>query len=304
MKQLMVISHDTYASGLTPGTSTIDNIASLAVGAWAMVDKDASAATIDVIANIAATSEVDTPAKFQIVTMTANGLKWSPIITKANAVCTKSVYVAPVAKVMNLNNTIAGIEVGKQYGFVVTDLSKPTHELSRNRTYIYTAVSGATEATINAALIALVNADADAIVTASSGTDIVLTGDVAGVPFTVSLWGDLRGQSVVSISTAHVAGTGTAAQLVAYEKECNVERGDANYNKSDKLFFTAVSEVTAAETYDQWVIRYTTPTHRPVIEGQNPAQELVIATLVSLSDSGDGKTVEGLTNLDADLGNL
>ena len=304
MKQLMIVSHDTYASGLTPASSDIDNIASLAVGAYAIIDKDTASATYDQVVSIAASSEAETPAKFQFVTMTSNGLKWSPIITKANATCSAQAYVAPVAKVMTINNSISGIEVGKQYGFIVTDLTKPQHQLSRNRTYIYTAVSGATESTINAALIALVNADSNRVVNATSGTDIILTAITAGNNFQVSLFGDLRGQASIAQTTANVLGSGTAAQMIAYEKECNLERGDANYNKSDKLFFTAVSEVSSTGTYDLYTIRYNTPGLRPTILNENPYQELVVALLVSLSDSGDGKSKEGMDNFDADLGNI
>ena len=297
----MVISHDTYASGLTVTSGDIDTIASLAAGAYAIVDKDPESATYDKFRSMAQdANSITLPSKFQFVTMTANGLKWSPIITKATAACVAQAYVAPQAKTMTLNNTITGIEVGKQYGFVVTDLSKPQHDLSRNRTYIYTAVSGATEAIINAALIALVNADTLRVVNASATTDILLTGITAGEPFNVSLWGDLRGQSVVSITQAHILGTGTAAQLVKYEKECNVERGDGNYRTDGDLFFSAVSEVNTSTpgTYDTYTFRYTTETHRPIIGGENPYQELVVALLVSLSDSGNDKSKTGMVNVE------
>ena len=295
----MVISHDTYASGLTVTSGDIDTIASLAAGAYAIVDKDPESATYDKFRSMAQdANSITLPSKFQFVTMTANGLKWSPIITKATAAVVAQAYVAPQAKTMTLNNTVTGIEVGKQYGFIVTDLTKPQHDLSRNRTYIYTAVSGATEAIINAALIALVNADTLRVVNASATTDILLTGITAGEPFTVSLWGDLRGQSVVSITQAHILGTGTAAQLIAYEKVCNVERGDPNYRNDSDLFFSAVSEVTVAETYDTYTFRYTTETHRPIIGGENPYQELVVALLVSLSDSGNDKSKTGMVNVE------
>lgn len=299
MKQLMVISHDTYAQGLTVTTGDIDTIASLAVGAYAIVDKDPESATYDIFRSMAQdANSITLPAKFQFVTMTANGLKWSPIITKANATCVAQAYVAPQAKTMTLNNTIANIDVGKMYGFVVTDLSKPTHILSRNRTYTYTAVSGDTEATINAALIALVNADSLAIVTASATADILLTGDTAGVAFEVSLVGDLRGQSVISITQAVITGTGTAVQLAAYERECNIERGDGNYRTDGDLFFSAVSEVNTSTpgTYDLYIFHYTTPMLRPIINNANVEQELVLALLVSLSDSGNDKSKTGMVN--------
>jgi hypothetical protein len=302
MKQLMVLSHDTYASGLTPASSDLDNLSSLAAGAWALIDKNTESATYDQVVDIAATSEADTPVRFQIVTMTANGLKFSPIIEKANATCTYTAYNAPVAKVMNISVTLTGLAAGQVAGFTVTDNTKPAHNLSRVRPYVYTVGTADTEAVIVAALIALVNADTLRVVTASAGTDIVLTGDTAGANFTVAPIG-IFSSATITITTPLEVGTGTAAQLALYEKECQIERGSGNYPQYQQYLYTEVSEVntTTPGTYDTWLIRYTVPSIRPVIIQENVAQELLIATLVSLSDSGDGKTCEGLTNLNADL---
>lgn len=301
MKQLMVISHDTYSSGVTVTTGDIDTIASLAAGAFAIIDKDPDSTTYDISRSMAQDANAITlPIKFQFVTNTANGLKWSPIIEKANCAVVAQAYVAPQAKVMTLNNSITGIEVGKVYGFIVTDLTKPQHQLSRNRTYSYTAVSGATEAIINAALIALVNADTLRVVNATAGTDVILTAITAGNNFQVSLVGDLRAQSTIAQTTPNILGTGTAVQLVAYEAECNVYRGDVNYNKNDALMFSAVSEVNTSTpgTYDLYTIRYTTSPLRPLVGSANPYQELVMALLVSLSDSGNDKSKTGMVNFE------
>lgn len=298
----MVLSHDTYASGLTPASSDLDDLSSLAAGAWAMIDKDSESATFDQVVNIAATSEADTPRYFQIVTMTANGLKFSPIIAKAYADCEVTAYNAPVAKVMNISVTLSGLAAGQVAGFTVTDNTKPAHQVNRVRSYSVDVTSTSTEATIVAALIALVNADPLKVVTASAGTDIVLTGDTAGANFTVAPIG-IFSSATITITTPLEVGTGTPAQLLAYEAECQVERGDGNYPQYRDNLYAEVTEVdsTTPGTYDVWLIRYTVPTQRPVIIQENPVQELMIAARVSLSDSGDGKTVEGLTNLAADL---
>lgn len=302
MKQLMVVSHDTYASGLTPGTSDLDNLASLAVGAYAIIDMDPTSNTYNHVVDIAASSEADTPAKFMFVTMTANGLKKSPIITKALATCTAQAYVAPVAKVMNIAVTLSNLEVGQVAGFIVTDTTKGAHELTRNRSYVYTVASGDTEATIVAALIALVNADSLRIVNATAGTDIVLTRITAGKNFQVSPVGIFKGATITT-STAHVTGTGTGAQLIEYERINRVEQGDAIHRIDEDLMFSAASEVSSTGTYDLYLIRYTVPTQRPILESNNPYQELVVALLVSLSDNGDGVSKEGMDNFDADLSN-
>lgn len=298
----MVISHDTYASGLTVSTGDIDSIASLAEGAFAIVNRDPESADKNHIVSIAATSEAATPAVFQFVTMTANGLKWSPYITLKNCRVKSQAYVAPQAKVMNIAWTVGTLTVGQQAGFIITDTTKGAHELTRNRTYDYTVVDGDTEAIIVAALIALVNADTLGIVTASAGTDIVLTRDTAGKNFEVSTVGILRG-ATITITTAHITGTGTAAQLIAYEKSCNPERGGNTGVRYDStLMNPIVSEVITTETYDTYQITFVNPNNqRTPLLLDNPINELLIALEVSLSDTGDGKSKEGMDNFVVDI---
>jgi hypothetical protein len=303
MKQLMVISHDTYASGLTVASSDLDDLASLAVGAYAIIDKDPDSSKYDGICDLAATSESETPTKFMIVTMTANGLKHSPIIDKATCKVHYQAYVAPVAKIMNIAVTYSNLEAGQVAGFIVTDTTKGAHELTRNRSYNYTVTASDTSATIIAALIALVNADSLRCVNATAGTNIVLTRITAGKNFQVSPTGITRGATITT-STYHVTGTGTAVQLLAYEKECNIERGKGNYPQYSDLMFTAASEVnsTTPGTYNTLIFRFSKPTNRPIIEGINPDQELVLAILSTLTAAGTAnKSMEAVSNLEADF---
>jgi hypothetical protein len=300
MKQLMVISHDTYASGLTVASGDLDDLASLAVGAYVIIDKDPDSAHYDGICDLAAASESDTPTKFMIAIMTANGIKLSPVITKADCKVHYQAYAAPVAKVMNIAVTYSNLEVGQVAGFVVTDTTKSAHELTRNRTYSYTVTASDTSSTIIAALIALVNADTLRVVNATAGTNIVLTRITAGKNFQVSPVGITRG-AVITTSTAHVTGTGTATQLIAYEKECNVERGKCNYPQYPDLMNTVVSEVSSTGTYNTYMFRFNTPTHRPILESMNPNQELVLAFLASLTGHTTNNSNEGIFNLEADF---
>jgi len=300
MKQLMVISHDTYASGLTVSTGDIDSIASLAVGAYAIINRDPESADVNHVVSIAASSEAATPAIFQFVTMTANGLKWSPYIKLKNCRVKSQAYVAPQAKTMTIAWTAGTLEVGQVAGFIVTDTTKGAHELNRNRSYEHTVVSGDTEATIVASLIVKVNADVNRCVNASATSDILLTRITAGKNFVASPIG-IMSNATFTITQAHITGTGTAAQLVAYEKECTPEQGDHNQPNQGDLMFPAVSEVTTGETYDLYQISYTSDTLRPLSDDKNPMQELVVALLVSLSDSGDGKSKEGMDNFVVDI---
>jgi hypothetical protein len=300
MKQLMVISHDTYASGLTIASSDLDNVNSLAVGAIAFVDKDPESSTYDKFVDLAAASEAATPTLFQIVTMTANGVKWSQIITKAKCEVTYQAYVAPQAKIMNIAKTYSSLSAGQVAGFMVTDTTKGAHELTRNRTYEVTVVDGDTSASIIAALIVKVNADSSRVVNATAGTNIVLTRITAGKNFEVSPTGITRG-ATISINTAHITGTGTAAQILNYEKETQVEQGKHNQPVDGALQFTAASEVSSTGTYHTYMFRFNTPSHRPILESVNPDQELLIAVLVSLTGHTTDNTNESLFNLEADF---
>lgn len=313
MKQLFVITHDTYAQGLTPGTSDLDNLGSLAVGAWAMLDMDEGSATYNKVVSIAATSESETPAKFMLATMTAGGLKTTPIITKAQATCVKKAYVAPVARIVEIGNRTDGgttysynlpsLSAGQVAGIVVTDTSKPVHEVNRNRMYEYTLGYGDTEATITAALIAKVNADANRIVNAAvtyaGATDgFKVTGITAGKLFTVSPIGIFQSADI-GITTNGALGHGTVAQIQAFEKDALVVEGKAN-GRYDELF-TQASVVNTTKTYITYNIQYVVPTLRPFNTDSNWTAELVIAADSGLSASGDGKTLEGLDNMDADF---
>jgi hypothetical protein len=302
MKQLMVISHDTYASGLTIASSTLDAIGSLAVGAYAIVDKDPDSSNYDKFVDLAAASEAATPAFFQLVTMTANGLKWSQIISKDRCKVSYQAYVAPQAKVMNIAKTFTALEVGQVAGFIVTDTSKAVHELTRNRTYEVTVDNSSTSASIIAALIAKVNADSLRIVNATSGTNIVLTRITAGKNFEVSPTGITRG-ATISITTAHITGTGTALQLKEYERTTQVEEGKHNQPVDGARQFTAVSEVSSTGTYHTYMFRFVTPSHRPILQtSDNPEQEVVVAVLSTLTAFGTAdKSIEALGNLEADF---
>lgn len=300
MKQLMVISTDAYASGLTIATGDLDNVNSLAVGAIAFVDKDPESATYDKFCDLAAATESQLPALFQVVTMTANGVKWSQIITKANCKVSYQAYVAPVAKVMNIAVTYSNLVANQTAGFTVTDTTKGSHELTRNRTYEVTVVGGDTSASIIAALIVKVNADSLRVVNATAGTNIVLTRISAGKNFQVSPTGITRG-AVITTSTYHVTGTGIAAQLLNYEKETQIEQGKHNQPVDGALQFTAVSEVSAVGTYHTYMFIFNTPSHRPILESVNPDQELLIAVLVSLTGHTTDNTNEALFNAEADF---
>jgi hypothetical protein len=300
MKQLMVISHDTYASGITIASEYIDHINDLAVGAIAFVDRDPESATYNKVVDLAAASEAATPALFQVATMTANGIKWSQIITKANCTVSYQAYVAPQAKIMNIAKTYTSLEAGQVAGFIVTDTTKGAHELTRNRTYEVTVTNSDTSATIIAALIAKVNADSSRCVNATAGTNIVLTRITAGKDFQVSPTGITRG-ATITISTAHITGTGTAAQILNYEKESQVEQGKHNQPVDGALQFTAASEVSSSGTYNTYMFRFNTPSHRPIMESVNPNQELLIAVLASLTGHTTDNTNEALFNLEVDF---
>ena len=309
MKQVHIVSHDAYASGLTPGTGTVASIASLADGAFALVNKDPESASYNKIVDLASSSAVSAlPSKVQFVTKSANnGLKWSSIITVSKGTAQLLAAVAAVAKVVFVGNQTSGgttyslnlptLAAGDLAGVTVIDTSKPVGTLRRERSYTYEVKSGDNAAAIVAALIALINADSHRIVNAavaySGATDgFKLTGSTAGVNFEVAPIGVFRSADITTAGagTAVTTAQGSAAQIKDLEKFDMVERGLDDARQSEVIIWA--SDVNTAKSYDQLVVINQEPIRRPFDGGANELSTLTIAVQSDLtaSSTGNNKT--------------
>ena len=299
MKHFHLVSHDTYASGLTAGTSTIAAIASLAEGAFVLIDKDPQSANYNKSVDIAAASApTSLPAKFIIVTKSKNGLKYSSLITTANCTATNLAYSAAVAKIIFVGNQTDGgttyalnlptLAAGDLAGITVINNAKPIGAFSREKGYTYEVKAGDDGADIVAGLVAAVNADSNRIVNAAvaySGAidGFKLTGITAGSNFQVAPIGVLRSADItdqaegVEVATAQ----GNEAQMKDLEKFDLIERGLDNARLSELT--TWVTDVATSGTYDQLVIRGKAEQVRPFNGGENEDVELTIAVLSTLT---------------------
>lgn len=309
MKQVHIVSHDTYASGLTPGTGTVASIASLANGAFALVNKDPESASYNKIVDLASATAVSAlPSKVQFVTKSANnGLKWSSIITVSKGTAQLLAAVAAVAKVVFVGNQTDGgttyslnlptLAAGDLAGVTVIDTSKPVGTLRRERSYTYELKSGDDAAAIITALAAIINADAHKIVTAANAhagatlDGFKLTGSTAGVNFEVAPIGVFRSANITTAGagTAVTTAQGNAAQIKDLEKFDMVERGlDDARRQSEVVIWT--SDVNTAKSYDQLVVINQEPIRRPFDGGANELSTLTIAVqsdLTAASASND-----------------
>ena len=302
MKHLHVISHDTYASGLTAGTSTMAAVASLALGAFALFDKNPESNTYNVCIDLAAASAPTTlPSKFQIVTKSNNGLKYSPILNRDSFITKYLAAVSAVAKIIFVGNQTSGgttyalnlptLQAGDSAaGITIIDTSKPVGTLRREKSYIYEVKSGDDGSDIVTGLIAIINADANRIVNAAVAYPLAtdgfkLTGITTGVNFQVAPIGVLRNTDItdqdegVEVTT----GQGTATQIKDLEKFDMIERGLDDGKMTELMSWT--SDVNTAKSYNTLTLVGTQPSARPFNGGDNEEMSITLAVQSDLSSS-------------------
>lgn len=313
MKQLLVVSNDTYANGLTAGTTMLSGISDLAMGAFCLFDKDPDSANYDKSVDLAAASAVTTlPKVFVIANKGNNGIKITSPIVAANARATNVVATAGTAKVVTVGNQSSGgttysynlptLEAGQIFGITVINPDKPVGSIGFQKDYTIDVSSTDTMATLQAALIAKVNVDTNKIVTAAIGyslaTDGMMFTGAPGKNFMIAPIGILRNANIVETTTgtavALVQSQGSLIAMQDLEKFDWVERGRLSSRPPDELSaFT--SDLVAGKIYDQCIITSVSPNKRPFTGGIDEPQEIVIAVQSDLTTSATtGKSKRGI----------
>jgi len=148
-----------------------------------------------------------------------NSLVTSGIPVASIARITKRDYRAPVAQVVTLSTIPAVPAGGGTYTFRVQNRHNQSEQ--PNRWHTYTKDYEAGESLVIADLLALVNDNAASVVTATGTTTVILTADDAAQAFDVATDELLTpGQGITeTLTTPIVYGVGTAAQVLALEKE-------------------------------------------------------------------------------------
>ena len=257
---------------------------------------------------------------FYLVLQTANGIKKSVLIDKNTLTYTKTAYSAPVATVKCLGSNESGanvnayslnlpstVSVGDTYGVFIIDKTKAPNDTLRSKLYSLPVVSGDVLTGLGASniitkLVALINADDDAIVTAvalddaSNNNDgIQFTADTAGDDFTIAVAEgilddadvveylivnrsyDATTQSNSGVTVLNEIGTGTAAQLLALETDLSTRDGNTRSPLEGSYMWSATSSVVTDETYVVYALEFYRPQDNILVRENNPKQVLYVA---------------------------
>lgn len=331
MRQILITKGDVnYAYDGSDDITGADEITSLSDGALACLEKDGTLVD-DTLPN------VTQDAIYFALGRTTNGPLITPLIDLATLKYQKTAYVAPVAKVVVVgSNTNAGTTyncnlpsspvAGTIAEIMIINQDKSHHDRTREKIYQYQVKTGDSAASIQTAIIALINADANRIVNAlevdaTNHDGFKLTAITAGNNFSVVCGGILADADVLeykeikhagtagltegytaaltAVVVANVVGMGTVAQIAEMELDYSTELGNNGLDSRGVELYSAPSRVVAGATYTTYLLTWTTPSDNPLIPQPNMTQQLVIS--VPAGDTGAGKTIAALDSILASL---
>lgn len=282
MEKLLIVSNTTYATALTAGTSTTDNIASLATGAICAFNENGLSVDAATIAG--------NKIRFGLG-RTTYGNEWSefiPRIASAEFAYELRTYVAPVAQVTRVgyDGSVAttGINTwlfpasyveGDIFEMIVEDLSKPVYDNSRLHRYNYTitastegAMSDAIAQIILIALDTAIAADVNACVTCTYGgawdgtspgdtAYLELTASTAGSSFAVTFRGAGTPENAdVTTTVANTKGSGYTAAMTELETYCSAYDGNTTTATDGTDLYSVPTRVISATTYDVYTLSW------------------------------------------------
>lgn len=210
-------------------------------------------------------------------------------------------YVAPVLERMfigdNATSTydlnLATIVAGQDYSVVVEQRTEVNMSQRKKKTYTYVAKTGDTKAIIAAAIAALITADADALVTCTViGTTFTgLRFDFLEVePLAIYPQGYLSDapvftyiSSVKTNTIAPIAGTGTAAQILALEQAAMLNEGDGNTVAWNNEMFSYADQTDSTATYHQWALSWNPVGSYPAGNFNGVPQWFILAVVTGAS---------------------
>jgi hypothetical protein len=330
MKQFFVCT--TEALYVTANNADVAD-AALSVGQMTVIDRDPKSANLDKVYTSMGTTNTgftSLPAKFQVHFRTNEGIRVSPTITKANVLRGyQRAAVSAVAKVLAIGKQTSGdttystnlpaFNANDIAGIVVSDLTKASGALNRDRYYSYTVVAGDTYIQIIANLITTINNDSKRCVNAAIGysgsTDsLKLTAITAGNNFDVSPIGILRKANIICDGTGttvlNVLPQGTYTQMVAMELAARIEDG-REMNEPPKQTTPApnltnnmwgvVSLLVSGTAYNLSILEYQNPIERVFSGDANnntlAPEQLIIAVPTTFVNAADNYITRALTEL-------
>lgn len=257
----------------------------------------------------------------------------SPLIDIATLNWEKSVYVAPVAKVMVVGTNESGVTTyglnlpsspvaGTVAGIQIVDLSKHFSDNTRYHNFEHLVVTGDTATTIMNGLLAKVNADAFVTMAQiEAGKGFSFTAATAGKDFSINCSGILANADVLAYKdivfagtsgltagyanglttalTANVFGVGTSTEIAGLEADYSTELGNTGLQDRGVSLFTGSTRTVAGATYTKYILTWQTPNDNQLMPKNNPVQTLVIAA--ASGDTGAGKLCAALDAILASL---
>lgn len=225
MKEILInkVGVTTYAdNGAGVAITNISSLATVLEGALVCMNLDGTVVTPGVAPT---TSKV----YFAIGRATGQGSKVSVPIDRLSLEYSSKVYSAPVAQIAAIGQAaiaatlqslnLPTITAGLSAEVIIEDATKPHYDKTRRRTYEYVTQTGDVADNIVDGIVALVNADTDAIVTAAAvdvgglGVGITFTSNTAGNEVKIGVRGILDDADITYGAILKAAGTnvGTAA---------------------------------------------------------------------------------------------
>jgi hypothetical protein len=318
-KLLITLGGVNYNAGAIAGTW---DLATHTVGSLACFDQDGT--VVDGVVPVVATD------KFQFAVGRATGAELSNLINIQTLRWNKREYAAPVAKVMYIGDDATAtyglhlptpLVVGDVASVYLVDKSKPYEDTSREIYVEYVVSDGDTDVTVQAGLVAAINANtrAAALVTAAVASAVVgnlgfsLTATTAGVDFSATPAGILEDADVLQYQNvngayaaayvvpvvAHSVGHGTSDQVTLLENDCVIRDGDNNSNWMRGVLYNKASNVVAGATYTVYTLIWREESNNALINEPNVQQKLYIAI-----PSGEVGANEAITAMDNILNSL
>lgn len=262
MKEMLVINNNVYAEATGGGViASADDMNDLLAGAIAIFDE--SGVVVDPL-NPNAGLLGD--RVYMAVGLPGDASPYlTSLIDRASFEYAITPYSAPTAKIMyvgedgaaagdlNLPNPLV---IGTTATIVVWDKSKRREEFNKtSQVYNYVIKTGDVALDIVTGLVAEINDNSKSIVTAAAvGVDggIILTGDVAGVDFAVTVQGILQYATLTNAGGAnvHSFGHGTYEQMKEAEIHALVRRGNLNSFTYTNELWSLPSNLAIGGTYD------------------------------------------------------
>lgn len=318
MQHLFVVTNSAYAAKIGGGTIASANEAHL-------LDKG-SLAFFDMNGVLMTTSTTLTGQnKFYCALgqgTDLNGVQLEPkvsvIIPRDIYSLTKKATVSPVAQVDTIGNDgTAGAAnlpaspvVGTLAGILIVDTSLPLNNMVLPKyRYEYAVKYGDDAAAILDGLIALINADPTAVVTATahqtaSVTDgIILTAKVVNKPFNTFVGetgsNDILGNATIQTagagaSTALVFGFGQPSDVLAIEQVYSTTDGNTNQVYLPQYWFNRPTLVSAGDTYKLDTLMFPLNHENAIDKVHATTQSLILALKTGTTQLSNVETILGI----------